>query len=80
MLNILIVRKFNERKVKMEAYQTRVVKEQKLLQEKIEDLAAFMDGDTFQVITKDEQSLLNAQLNIMLAYRDILNMRIAKFA
>jgi hypothetical protein len=61
-------------------YQSRVVTELRDLDEKIERLSAFVNGDVFQTVEAKERTLLASQLAVMREYADILRDRIACFA
>ena len=63
----------------MEAHQERVVTEKKELDENIEKLNTFTDGDFFKTLPLMEQSRLARQLHAMTTYSEILGERIAEF-
>lgn len=50
--------------------------ENEILQYKLKKLAAFMDTDCFESLTEIHQRLLHAQVGSMLAYANILTVRI----
>lgn len=60
-------------------FQKRVIDEELDLNEKIEKLEEFMDGDIFQTLKSDEQERLDEQLLVMKQYAFILSERIAAF-
>ena len=63
----------------MEAYQERVVVEQREIEEKSDKLRAFLDSPTFHDLSEIDQNLLLAQLMSMGAYTTILMLRINGF-
>jgi hypothetical protein len=64
----------------MEAFQERVVAEQRELGEKIDKLKAFiMESPTFKTLPVAEQQRLNRQCDAMLEYFNILGERITAF-
>jgi len=63
----------------MQPYQERVVEEKRQLDEKTKRLEAFMGGDIFPTLPKDEQERMKEQRAAMTRYSDILGRRIAAF-
>lgn len=63
----------------MQTYQERVVIEKKDLDEKRAKLSTFIDSQTFQELAEREQSLLKRQLEVMVAYSNVLAERIDRF-
>jgi len=63
----------------MEDYQERVVDEKAALDTKINNLEEFVDSTLYQTLKYFDQRLLNAQLEIMKNYSDVLGLRIFAF-
>ncbi|MNL36751.1 hypothetical protein D3C87_1588560 [compost metagenome] len=63
----------------MEDYKARVLEEKKDLENKVASLDKFISSNQFNSVRFDEGLRMNAQLNVMKAYLDILVMRIANF-
>jgi hypothetical protein len=63
----------------MKPHQERVVQERKDLDEKIDKLDEFIDGEIFKTLPKDEQDRLVVQSAAMTNYSDILYARINAF-
>jgi hypothetical protein len=64
----------------MNSWKDRVEIERKQLAEKLEKLDAFIDGsDKFVELAYEERMLLCMQRHAMQTYRDILDLRIARF-
>ena len=64
----------------MEDYQERVIVEQKELSEKIVNLTIFLTSyEKVKVLNEQDWNYLNAQLDAMLEYNLVLQMRIRNF-
>jgi uncharacterized protein (DUF169 family) len=63
----------------MAPHQERVVVEKKELDEKIEKLTAFKEGEVFAGLPVQEQERLSRQLRAMTEYSEILGERISEF-
>lgn len=63
----------------MEAYQERVVQEERELREKMQKLEAFFGTEIFKGLPQDEQKRLNRQYSYMSGYREVLEERILNF-
>ena len=61
----------------METFKERLIQEKAELDEKIDKLSAFINGDNFVKIEAVQQSLLSVQLRAMQTYSLILVERIA---
>lgn len=61
------------------AWQQRVLQEKAELKTKADALAAFYQSGAYKSLDPIDQQLLHAQLNIMLAYINVLNLRISRF-
>lgn len=61
-------------------HQQRVVEERNELVDKICKLRAFILGELFPNLDKNEQGRLTCQLAIMAAYQEVLQARIAHFS
>lgn len=60
----------------MSDFKTHLQEERSQLNERIDKLEAFRRSDKFSGIASVQQSLLNAQVHVMLAYSQILDERI----
>lgn len=60
----------------MSPHVERMITEQAELEEKLEKLSEFTNGDFFKTIPDIEQSLLLSQATAMATYSNILNLRI----
>lgn len=67
------------RGIEMDAWQVRVVKEKKELDEKIQNLSAFLQNESFMDIAQEDVMLLSLQLSSMRMYANILQARIMRF-
>ena len=65
---------------KMKAHQERVVTEKNELDDKRQQLTAFIGGELYRTLDAVEQSRLNRQLEAMTLYANILGERIGAFA
>jgi hypothetical protein len=63
----------------MEPYQQRVLSEKDELDDKIQELATFMQGDTFSSLDIEERDDMDLQLDVMKLYSRILVSRITRF-
>lgn len=63
----------------MQAFELRVIEELNELNLKMNALNAFMLGKIFQSLDPIDQQLLGRQLDVMGAYRNILEQRIQRF-
>ncbi|MEA3643336.1 MAG: hypothetical protein VBE63_25870, partial [Lamprobacter sp.] len=63
----------------MKDYQQRVIAEKEDLDGKIERLATFMTGETFEALPGAERSDMQLQIGAMQEYSDILANRIGRF-
>ena len=63
----------------MEQYQIRVQDEKIELDEKIDQLGAFLSTDIFDALPKEEKCDMRQQLGIMHEYSNILGRRISRF-
>ena len=61
----------------MEDFKTRLVQEQKELEEKLDKLNTFNEGDKFQKLEYTQRSLLIIQAGAMYTYNECLKARIA---
>lgn len=61
------------------AHQQRVVEEKNELDKKLVKLSLFFDTDIFPKVESEEQARLKKQFEIMTAYSNLLNDRIAAF-
>lgn len=64
----------------MEGFQQRVVDEKAALDDKIEKLSKFSEGDIFDGLPEAEQVRLEHQIEFMGLYSDVLGERIAAFS
>jgi hypothetical protein len=64
----------------MKPYQERVVTEKTNLDNKRQNLIAFIGGEVYRTLDVVEQSRLNRQLDAMTLYANILGERISVFA
>jgi len=65
---------------KMKAHQERVVTEKNELDDKRQQLTAFIGGELYRTLDAVDQSRLNRQLEAMTLYANILGERIGAFA
>lgn len=63
----------------MQDYQLRVIKERDDLLEKIKKLTTFLMSDASSQVSAEEKDKMWRQLNIMLAYGNVLSVRIDSF-
>lgn len=63
----------------MQDFQQRVVDEKAVLDEKIRNLADWMETDRFQGLPEAERTRMNRQLDFMCSYSGVLGERIAAF-
>lgn len=63
----------------LKPHEQRVVEEHDQLSHRIVKLYAFMGSEAFKELPAESRLLLTAQLNVMMAYRDILVARIYTF-
>lgn len=63
----------------MKEWQIRVVDERIALQVKINALYSFLDGESFEMLDKEDKKLLEAQAKAMEAYSKCLESRIKRF-
>jgi hypothetical protein len=63
----------------MQAFQERVIQEQKELEEKLDKLTDFLQTDTFLNLEEKDRELLLAQHTHMVAYNTTLALRIKRF-
>ena len=63
----------------MEHYQQRVVDEKAALDEKLNALLVFLDGDIFEGLSQVDQALLTVQAKLMASYSTVLASRISLF-
>jgi hypothetical protein len=63
----------------MEEWQQRVVDECEELGNKVQALGKFRDTDTYRDLPLSDRGLLTIQLDVMRAYRNVLNLRISSF-
>ncbi len=66
--------------VKMPPHQQRVLVEAGELDERLQKLSAFIDGEAFKQVDTDEQARLTAQAGAMASYLAVLQERIAAFS
>lgn len=64
----------------LQAHQQRVIGEHVQLKTKVDKLIAFINGDGFLKLAKDDQKLLAQQLLCMASYQAILGVRMERFA
>ncbi len=62
--------------ITMHTWTDRVLEEKDILQKKIDSLIAFTVTAQYGELTQDEQLLLQAQLSVMVAYSQLLTLRI----
>lgn len=60
-------------------HQQRVLDEAHELKQKVQKLNAFVDTTTFENLEAEERTLLCKQLNLMVQYFNVLELRIARF-
>lgn len=60
-------------------WQKRVLDEKAELRKKVDALVEFLSGEAYKALDSADQQLLYAQCNIMLAYINVLNLRISRF-
>ncbi len=60
-------------------WQQRVLQEKAELKTRTDALVAFHQSGAYKALDPIDQQLLHAQLNIMLAYTNVLNLRISRF-
>ncbi len=65
--------------VQLPPHQQRVVVEASDLDERLQKLSAFIDGDAFKAIDSDEQARLVTQAGAMASYLAVLQERISNF-
>ena len=63
----------------MKPHQLRVIEEKNELDQKLNALLIFMDGEVFQSLSAIDQSLLVIQSNLMASYSTVLKSRIDLF-
>lgn len=63
----------------LQPHQVRVVTEKNELDEKIQKLGQFLEGEMFQALDMDERGRLHQQYRAMKEYSSILGLRIAAF-
>lgn len=64
----------------MQPYQQRAVDEMRDLGEKCDNLAAFILGEAFKTLPRDEQNRMRRQMAYMTLYLIVLSERVAVFA
>ena len=69
--------KKNNRK-KTDDFKSRLIEEQKQLEEKLEKLNAFNQSESHQTLDAKQQELLFVQAGAMYAYNEVLKVRIAQ--
>jgi hypothetical protein len=70
----------SEDRVPYKAFQQRVVDENTELEEKLTKLTAFLEGQVFATLDKEDQVLLQAQWTAMHEYWRVLGLRIRRFS
>lgn len=63
----------------MEDWQQRVIEEKAELKKKVDALIAFQKSPAFDTLDGIDKQLMYAQCNVMLAYINVLNLRISRF-
>lgn len=63
----------------MSDWQRRVIEEKAELKKKVDALVEFHSSGAYKALDDIDQQLLHAQLNVMLAYINVLNLRISRF-
>ncbi len=63
----------------MAKYQLRVIEELEELKGKVFRLKVFVTGDAFKKLSVEDRALLKIQIGTMVAYKEILKLRIKGF-
>ena len=70
--------KQEEQQKKTDGFKSRLIEEQKQLEEKLEKLNAFNQSESHQTLDAKQQELLFVQAGAMYAYNEVLKVRIAQ--